>query len=213
MPPPDKEIGHSNNSIIPWSALVDVGERVAELAWPKSIDTYDRMRTDMQIYAVLLTATLPIRRYKWMIDQAGASDEVAEWIANDVALPIKGRDPEPLSRSRDRFSHDFHLRHALLSLTFGSAFFEQVYRYDEDRKKLHIRKLGPRMPKTISAINVETDGGLKSIKQYAAGSPAVGGLVPTFDSPEIPVERLVAYVNDREGGDWRGTSILRPSFR
>ena len=31
--------------------------------------------------------------------------------------------------------------------------------------------------------------------------------------PEIPVDRLVAYVNDQEGGNWIGRSYLRPLFK
>jgi hypothetical protein len=51
--------------------------------------------------------------------------------ANDFNLPIEGQDAKPIARLRDRFSHDRHLFHALLMLTCGHMFFEQVYRYDD----------------------------------------------------------------------------------
>jgi hypothetical protein len=89
------------------------------------------MRTDPQIASLLLAFTLPIRHYRWYIAPNGARDEVVEDVANDFNLPIEGQDPKPVSRRRDRFSHDRHLFHALLMLTWGSMFFEQLYRFDE----------------------------------------------------------------------------------
>jgi hypothetical protein len=122
----EQEIGHGNAGLIPWSAFSDVTETVPELAWPNSITTYSAMRTDAQIASLLLAFTLPIRRYHWYIAPNGARDEVAENVASDFNLPIEGQDTKPTGRRRDRFSHDRHLFHALLCLTYGSIFFEQV---------------------------------------------------------------------------------------
>jgi hypothetical protein len=128
---PETEIGHGNKGPIPWSAFSDLTETVPELAWPNSITTYSAMRTDAQIASLLLAFTLPIRRYGWYSDPNGARDEVVEDVANGFNLPIEGQDPKPITRRRDRFSHDRHLFHALLMLTWGSMYSEQVHRYDE----------------------------------------------------------------------------------
>lgn len=106
----EKEIGHGNAGLIPWSAFSDA---VPELAWPQSVTTYSAMRTDAQIASLLLAFTLPIRRYGWYIDPNGARDQVVEDVANDLNLPIEGQDPKPTGRRRDRFTHDRHLFHAL----------------------------------------------------------------------------------------------------
>lgn len=90
---------------------------------------------------------------------------------------------------------------ALLMLPFGHMFFEQVVRVDADGR-VRLRKLGARMPRTITAVNVAEDGGLISIEQATVGSTV-----------KIPVDRLVAYVFDREGGNWLGTSMLRPAYK
>jgi hypothetical protein len=50
--------------------------------------------------------------------------------------------------------HDRHLFHALLMLTWGSMFFEQLYRFDETANRFRLRKLAPRMPGSISEIQV-----------------------------------------------------------
>lgn len=141
-----------SDGLTPWSAFVDITETVPELAWPNSIHTYSAMRTDAQIASLLLAFTLPIRRYRWYIAPSGAGDEVVEDVANDFNSPIEGQDPKPVSRRRDRFSHDRHLFHALLMLTWGSMFFEQLYRFDETANRFRLRKLAPRMPGSISEI-------------------------------------------------------------
>lgn len=180
-------------------------EQTPELRWPLSIHVYDRMRrTDAQVASVLRAVTLPVRRTGWRIDANGARDEVVEQIAIDLGLPIVGMgdDPPPMSRRRrTRFSWHEHMRMALLELVFGHMFFEQVVWLD-DNGRARLRKLGPRMPRTISGINVATDGGLVSIEQDAGASHVT-----------IPVDRLVGYINDQEGGNWFGTSLLRPAYK
>ena len=211
----EQEIGHGNAGLTPWSAFVDVTETVPELAWPNSINTYSAMRTDAQIASLLLAFTLPIRRYHWYIDPNGARDEVVEDIGNDFNLPIEGQDPKPATRRRDRFSHDRHLFHALLMLTYGHMFFEQVYRYDDAARRFRLRKLAPRMPGTISEIQTARDGGLEYIRQYPSGQSGFGAKTSLIgmQSPQIRVDRLVAYVNDQEAGHWIGLSYLRSLFK
>lgn len=201
-----REVGYATGQIASWAALV-TGEHETnpELMWPRSIEVFDRMRReDSQVKSVLKAVTLPIRGTHWEIDPTGCRDEVAQQIADDLGLPIKGQQPKPPLRRAGRFSWQDHLRMAMLELVFGNAFFEQVY-YIDDRGRARLRKLGWRPPRTISDIKVARDGGLVSITQHGYG---VG------DKPRpIPVERLVAYVNEREGGNWVGESLLRAAYK
>lgn len=193
---PLAEVGYSKRTS-PWWAFDD--EETPELRWPLSVSVYDRMRRqDAQVISVIRAVTLPILRTPWRVDPNGASDEVVNFVADDLGLPVVGQGPRRVLRTRDRFSWLDHLRHALLMLTFGHAFFEQVYRIEGDRARL--RKLAYRPPTTLSAINVAADGGLVSIEQHEAKNP-------------ITVDRLVAYVNEREGGNWLGQSFLRPAYK
>jgi hypothetical protein len=215
---PTNELGHGNVGLVPWSAFSDVTEPVPELAWPNSINTYSKMRTDAQIASLLLAFTLPIRRYAWCIDPNGARDEVVVHVADDLNLPVEGEEPKPSTRRRDRFSHDRHLFHSLLMIVYGHMFMEQVYRFDEATQQFRLRKLAPRMPGTISEIEVARDGGLDYIRQHPSGSSLTGsrtgsGLLAGVQSPAIPVDRLVAYVNDQEAGNWLGISYLRPLYK
>lgn len=180
-------------------------ETALELTWPMSVTTFDQMRRqDAQIASVLRAVTLPVLRTAWRVDGTGCRDEVTQHVASDLGLPIVGQqEPPRVTRTRDRFSWDEHLRLAMLMMPFGHMFFEQVYRIDAFGM-VHLRKLGPRMPRSISAINVAKDGGLESIEQ---ASPFGSGSVT------IPVDHLVAYVLDKEGGNWLGTSLLRPAYK
>jgi hypothetical protein len=202
---PQAEIGYAAAVTSTFWAF-DETETTPELQWPQSVTVYDQMRKqDAQVASVLRAVTLPVRRTPWRIDPAGAKVRVAQFVADELGLPVVGKDPKPAPRSRDRFSWAEHLQQALLMLPFGHMFFEQVYRIDPGDGRAHLRKLGPRMPRTIAEVRVAPDGGLVSIRQWPP--PAGGSQKP------IPVGRLVAYVHDREGGNWLGQSLLRPAYK
>lgn len=201
-PAPVREMGYQTDNTAWWAENL---EATPELRWPQSTAVYDKMRRqDSQVASVLRAVTLPVRRTGWRIDSASARDEVTEFIADDLGLPIMGGEASrPVLRTRDRFSWPEHLRQALLMLPYGHMFFEQVYRIDE-AGYAHLRKLAPRMPRTLAAIHVAGDGGLDSIEQFKRqGNP----------NTKIPVSRLVAYVHDLEGANWTGNSLLRPAYK
>lgn len=198
------ELGYQSLALASWAAFTnETFETNPELMWPKSIEVFDKMRReDAQVGSVLRAVTLPIRSAKWLIDPNGASDEVVQLVATDLGLPVKGRPPTSPLRTRGRFSWEEHLRLALLELVYGHSFFEQVYSID-DGGLAHLAKLAWRPPRTISDVNVARDGGLVSIVQSGITSGDI----------KIPVSRLVAYVNDREGGNWLGQSLLRTAYK
>jgi hypothetical protein len=217
-PKPVREIGYAGPPAIQfWMDLTD--EETPELRWPLAVWVFDRMRRqDAQVGSVLRAATTPIVRTQWRLDGRGCRDEVVEFVASNLGLPIDGATDEDFTeqlRGRDRFSWDDHVRLALLMLPFGHSYFEQLYRYDEDTNKYRLRKLGPRLPKSIAQVNVARDGGLVSIQQWdngAAAGFAAGGFSGGAGKP-INVNRLVAYVLEREGGNWLGHSLLRNAYK
>lgn len=210
--PAQREVGYAatpSSSSAWWAVSLD-DEHTPELQWPANLPIYDAMvRQDAQVASVLRAVTHPIRGTTWRIDPNGAPDEVVEHISLDLGLAIRGREDVPPGRLRERFSWADHLRHVMLMLRYGHMFFEQIYRVGDDGK-LHLRKLGPRMPRSISKFNVARDGGLLSIEQYP-----VGDLTATANGKGItlPVSRLVAYVHEREAGNWAGMSLLRQAYK
>ncbi|ANA86870.1 portal protein [Gordonia phage Utz] len=186
-------------------------ERVPDLQWPASVQTFSRMlREDSRVSSLLAAITLPILRAQWRIAPNGARDEVVEFVARNMRLPIDGAEDElNYGRSKGRFSWKHHLPQALTALPYGHSVFEQVYR--EENGKFWLRKLAPRPQRTISNWNVALDGGLMSIEQAAPASTAkvIYGPKPL----SIPISRLVVYTRDMEPGMWVGNSLLRPSFK
>ncbi|WDH80192.1 hypothetical protein PTQ19_07110 [Microbacterium esteraromaticum] len=199
------EIGYVKGSLPGWSDIADEAhEKNPDLQWPFSIEKYDQMRReDAQVGSVLRAVTMPIRSARWELDPAGARDEVVKQIAEDLGLPVKGQEESPRPRrDRGKFSWDEFLRLALLELVFGHSVFEQVYRMEGGRARLG--KLAWRPPRTISKFDVAKDGGLVAIEQHGAfGHTKV----------RIPVDRLVVFVNDREGANWVGQSLLRQAYK
>ena len=205
-----REIGHAAPSSAGswWQVSLDE-ESTPELRWPLNLPVYDAMvRQDAQVASVLRAVTHPIRGTQWRIDPNGAPDHVVEHIALDLGLPIRGREDMAPGRLRDRFSWSEHLRHVLLMLRYGHMPFEQIYRVGDD-DLLHLRKLGPRMPRSIEKFNVARDGGLISIEQY----PDSNNATTIGKGITLPVSRLVMYVHEREAGNWAGMSLLRQAYK
>jgi len=196
---PTGEKGYVVHGGIPgWGALQPDLEDNPELRFPSSVKVYSRMRREeTQLQSVLRAVKLPIERTNWWLDARDVRPEVAEFVSRNLGLPLDGRSGESDRRRRKgRFSWHEHLRLALTHLDFGFAFFEQVYEYQEGM--LWLRKLGERPQPTISFVEVDADGGLKLVTQKSAS---------------MKIDRLVAYVNEREGGNWFGVSLLRPSYK
>lgn len=215
------EIGYQAGSLPGWAGLAAQStEKNPDLVWPKSIEVYDRMRTeDPQVASILRAVTLPLQESEWRLDPTGCRDEVVEHIAGDLDLGIVGRDRVARIRTKGRLSWEEFLRLALLELPFGHSIFEQVYDQATDPGRTHLSKLAWRPPRTISEFEVARDGGLEAIKQYGVGVIEVPGQtrsnfvnLPAGDI-RIPVDRLAVFVNDREGGDWYGRSLLRAAYK
>jgi hypothetical protein len=190
-----------------WQSFIDEAEQVPELLWKPfgrgAVGVFDKMRSDPQIQGLLWGLTLPIRRYAWHVDPNGADDVVVAKLAEDLNLPVKDVPRATIGRTKGRFSHDEHLRHALLALPLGHMFFEQFGQIvvDGGRPWWRLRKLGPRMPHSIEWMEIDDDGGLVAIAQRN-----------NYEPVQIPVDRLVAYVWEREASNWAGRSILRAMY-
>lgn len=198
-----------------WSGWLETFEATPDLRFPLSAVVYDQMRrSDAQVDSVLRAITLPIRRTRWSIQ--GDDDvrpEVVSFVEAELGLAADGRRGRA-RRQRTGVVFDDVLRHALLMLPFGFMPLEQVYEAGPPLAGqevppgtyAHLRKLAPRMPRTITGVHVARDGGLERLTQQVVDEKGFPREV------DLPVDRLVVFVNDREGGDWTGRSILRSSW-
>lgn len=185
-----------------------------DMHFPVSIPIYDEMRTtDGQVGSLISAINLPILAARWQLQGANVRPEVLKFVQTELGLDVPD---EALERRRGNgIVWLDHLETALLALPFGFMPFEQVYEAgppsagQEDvgvPMLLHLRKLAPRLPRTVSNIYVGRDGGLAGIGQAPLDPKATKDIF-------IPVERLVYYVHKREGADWSGRSILRTVYK
>lgn len=193
-------------------------ETNTDLRFPAASVIHDRMRReDGQVGSVLRAIVLPILGTTWTLDKKGVRPEVARFVESELGLNLEGAARR--RRRRQGIVWQEHLREALLMLPFGFMPFETIYDVDvaapglEDPEQpgrlfAHLRKLAPRMPRTLTEVRVARDGGLAGIVQAPNGLPGQS-VYGTF----IPVDRLVMYVNDREGADWTGNSVLRTAYK
>lgn len=189
-----QEIGHARPARV-WRDSEDNWD----LRFPRSVRVFSKMaREDSQVTSVLKAISLPIQRAGWQIDPNGAPDDVVSVVSEDLRLRVLGDDPNaPLAPRQGKVSWSEHLQQALLSLTYGFMFFEQVY--EERGGRFRLKKLAPRYPSTITKILVANDGGLEGIEQDG--------------DVTIPVNRLVGYCHDPRDASWTGTSVLRPAYK
>lgn len=184
-----------------------------DLHFPASIPVFDEMRTtNGQIGSLLSSINLPILAARWQLQGTGVRPEVMNFVRTELGLDVPGQALE--RRRKQGIVWLDHLETALLCLPFGFMPFEQVYEAGPPLAEqegvgiptvLHLRKLAPRLPRTISQIHVARDGGLAGISQPPLDPKAK-------DDIFIPVERLVYYCHKREGADWSGRSILRSIY-
>lgn len=192
-------------------------ETTPELQFPNSIAIFDRMRrTDAQVQSVLRAISLPIRAARWSLVGSDVRPEVMEAVRINLGLMPEERGQ--IARDLSGVIFQDYLRHALLHVPLGFMAFEQVYKVGApgpglealgSRDFAHLRKLAPRMPRQVSGIEVARDGGLIGIKQNVRRDDGFG-----FEDRLIrPEDGLVMVVNEQEGADWAGVSLLRSSYK
>lgn len=204
------------NAVTGYAWLDDPDEQ-PEMRWPANISVYDRMwRTDAQTAAVLRAIFLPIHgRVVWSLGKA--DPRVVR--AVELALGIEERGVARTRHRDQRITLREHVREAVAKLVYGHQVFEQVYEVGAPGPELadmagfppvmaHLRKLALRPAKSIARWDVEPSGSLAGVAQFV---PAAGGM--GVDTIPLPISRLVVHVNDKQGADWRGQSILRSSYK
>lgn len=220
------EQGYVQGSNIDGWVNWDPFENIPELQWPSSVAVFSRMdNEDSRVTSLLEAISLPIRSTTWRIDPNGASDEVTQFVSQNLDCPIVGFDSveNQGDRTRDRFTWKQHLEVvASPTLQFGHSVFEQVYRRapngPDGSPRYAIRKLAPRPQWTLMRFIIDMDGGLEAIEQVApafVGQQLIRGQssADQIRNNQIPVNRLVVYTRNMKPGFWQGRSILRSCYK
>ena len=189
--PPLGEMGATGTRI--FGGLLGEQDYNPTLQTPEAYAVYEKMRNDGQVRAALSALKLPLLNADWFIESASDTPqdrEIAERLEQNLmeGMTVSWRD---------------YLRQLLLSLDHGSMPFEKVWEITDGLVTL--RKLAPRLPKTVQSWLTDETGGFAGITQYT--STASG-----YKTVTIPVSKLLLFVNDLEGSNWRGASILRSAY-
>lgn len=179
-------------------------ERNPELVFPRNQFTYEEMvRTSAKVAQITAAVTQLILRATWRVSPNGATDEIVQHVADDLRLPVHGKDDGVSQRrTAGRVSWQEHLQKAVMAPFYGCAYFEQVYKVGDDGRE-HLWKLAHRHNTTIQKVAVAKDGGLEGIRQHPINGHEVF----------IPTEHLVAYVYNPRDTAWTGESLLRPAHK
>lgn len=185
------ELGRTGTNI--FSGMINE-EYLGELSGTRAMKVYDEMRkSDATVKAALLAIQLPIRRAQWFITPGTDDDqgkEIAEFV--DKAL-----------FQYQSITWDDILRQALLSTAYGVMVFEKVFEIKTIGSKQVVcwKKFAPRLPKSIIAWQMENgDDGIQ--QQTIDGS-----------NVSIPIEKLLIFVQEKEGDNWWGISALRAAYK
>ena len=184
-----------------WLSLVgELYERIADVQWPLSLDTYSQMRRDPRLTAVLAAHKLPITRAGWSVDPTGCRPGAAQLVADGLGLPMAGSDTPTAARTRG-VSWAEHLRLALTCLDYGHAGFE--LQADVTSGAARLAELLERPQTTITTMHIHRQGKLTGVSQDARSENT---------TPEITADRLCWHAHQREGTNWAGISLLRPAY-
>lgn len=172
-----------------------------DLLWPTSVYTYAAMRREARLSAILQGNGLQLRRCQWQLDGTGCRPEVVQLVADDLGLMVAGHDDPGAARVRGVSWHE-HLRAALMADIYGHSGFELAAEMADGLARLV--GLFERPPWTIGEIHVDPKSG--AFLGVTQDSP-VGK-----KTPQIRADRMAWYCREREGANWAGVSLLRPSF-
>jgi hypothetical protein len=173
-------------------------EYVPELIGRAGLDTFDKMRrSDGMSAATLRGIKLPLLSAAWAVTPASEDTRDVE-IAKSVE--------ENLFDGMSLTWQD-HLRQVLSYLDFGFYVGEMVWAIDDATDTVKLRKIAPRLQRTIYRWNMQDDGGLDTVTQFRFS--ADGSFIPV----DIPADKLVIFVNEKEGANWLGKSVLRSGYK
>jgi hypothetical protein len=184
------------------SLYLDVLEHVPDLTFPMSVPVYAKMRRDPKLSSITQGWVLNLLRAQWQLDPAGCRPEVVAAVADGLGLAVKGKDESPGAARLRGVSWGDHLRAVFRMVPFGFSAFELEADTSDGSAKL--AGLWERPQWTISHIHSDGKTGLLTGATQDQGAD--------MKSPQMPAKNLAWYARDREGSNWAGTSLLRPSY-
>jgi hypothetical protein len=190
-----RELGSSSPS--PWTAWTRE-EWNPKLRDKQGVHEYYKMkRLDGMIRGMMRQWKTPVLSAHWFVEAGGDSTRdknAAEFVHDNF------------------FGHHLNmswlrlLEEILLMGEYGHSVFHKVYKLDTDGK-VRLRKLAPRHPADIRQWLWDGHGGPDGVEMEPTD------LSNSSEGIFIPIKELVIFAHEAEGGDLRGTSVLRSAYK
>jgi hypothetical protein len=220
VPSPSAFLERGVNSPFPATPIEYNGDLFPRII---ALRTYEKMkRNDAQIRATLRAVKIPVLGGDWYVEPADTSDAEKQLNA-DAAEFVEFNLFENLTITWQQLMH-----HILTMLDYGSSWVETVYEVkgwrpqrqsSNSRNFVMLRKLAPRPAVTIAEFLYDPEGGPDGIVHEAvdpsqAELPGLGFPgASTENQVYIPIEDMLGFVFDQEGGNLEGMSILRTAYQ
>lgn len=164
-----------------------------------AMKVYDEMRrSDGQVQSLLLAIKLPLKSATWRVDPPNDAQPAERELADFCQACLFD-----VGALRDSWS--YVLDHLLLKLDFGNSVLERIWTLAGDGK-VRLKRLAPRLPPTIEQWILDpVTNELRQISQQAWKNGQFGMFV-------IDADRCVVSVNNREGDNYYGRSVLRSAY-
>lgn len=176
-----------------WTRL----ENIPELRDKQGIRKfYDMSRSDGAVRGALRVVKTPIQGADWYMEPASEAP-----IDKNIADFVQKTLMDDMESLWERFIED-----CLRSIDYGYFVFEKAYYYDIKTNKIKVN-LVPIHPLDIQGWSYDAQDNITGI----ALEPIKG--LDITQRIEIPFQKLLIVVFEMEGGDLRGTSILRTAYK
>jgi hypothetical protein len=190
QPLPPKNVKEIGDASLMFNGIIAGQEYNPKLQGTRRIQQYDEMRLgDAHVQASLKVVKLPLLSANWTIQPASERREdrqIAEFVSEQLFN-------EPTRTWQET------LTNILLHLDYGVMPFEKIYKFLPDGR-VGLKKLAVRHPRTISRW--EMKNGENGVEQTT-----------TNGVYQIPIEKMIIFVNEKEGDNWEGKSILRSAWK
>jgi|SRR5665213_119215 len=176
-----------------FKGYITAEEYSIDLQGKYALQVYDVMRkSDATVHAALSIIKQPILGADWDFDPA-SKDEVDIEVCDRMKRELMGR---------KIIFHDL-LREVLTFLDFGHFVAEEVFENTEDENGPYIgfAKIASRKQRSILKWSQDDD------------TPGITQILPSGGSVNIPRQKLLYVVNEQEGENYLGVSLLRYIYK
>lgn len=190
QPHPPKNTREIGDASLMFNGIISGQEYNSKLKGTARIQQYDEMRLgDAHVAASLKVIKLPLLSANWDIEPGGPGRDNKK-----IADFVK----EQLFNGPTRTWQE-NLTNILLHLDYGVMPFEKVYEFLPDGH-IGLHKLAVRHPRTVSRWELKNN--VDGIEQTTTNGVYT-----------IPMEKMIIFVNEKEGDNWEGKSVLRPAWK